>query len=340
MRRSILVTGGAGYIGSHTVVELAEAGFDTVLVDNFCNSDPQSIERIEKIIGKSLIFEQVDCCDRESYEKVFAKYKFDGVIHFAGLKAVGESVQMPLAYYRNNLVSTINTLELMLQYGVKSIIFSSSATVYGQPDLLPATELTPLKKATSPYGITKQMCEDIIADTVAVNSSLNAICLRYFNPIGAHSSALIGELPQGIPNNLVPYITQTAAGVRDSLSIFGNDYDTPDGTALRDYIDVVDLASAHVAAIKRLVESDNNASLEMFNIGTGVPVSVLELVTKFEKANNLTVKYELVQRREGDVEKIWADVTFANDILGWRAKNSLEDTLQNAWRWERYIRGL
>lgn len=340
MNKNILVTGGAGYIGTHTIVELVNFGYDVVVVDDFSNSEISGIEGVESILNKKIILERVNCCDKTKFEEVFKKYNFDSIIHFAGFKAVGESVAEPLMYYGNNLQSTINTLELMLKYGISNFVFSSSATVYGQPDILPATEKTPQKKATSPYGKTKQMCEDIIKDTTFANDSLNAICLRYFNPIGAHSTALIGELPKGIPNNLVPFITQTASGVRAELSVFGDDYETADGTALRDYIDVVDLAKAHVFAITRLLENKNETNHEFFNIGTGIPLSVLELVNKFEKVNNLKINYSIAPRRDGDVEKVWADTSLANDVLGWKAENTIEETLINAWKWEKRVRGL
>lgn len=339
MKKNILVTGGAGYIGTHTVVELINSGYDVIVTDNFSNSDKRGLQGVEEILGRSIIVETVDCCNKNAFEEIFKKYKFNSVIHFAGLKSVGESVQQPLKYYYNNLVSTINTLDLMQQYGVKNIIFSSSATVYGQPDELPATEQTPIQKSSSPYGITKQVGEMIIEDVTNLGK-VNSICLRYFNPVGAHNSALIGELPQGIPNNLVPFITQTAAGVREQLSVFGGDYDTPDGTALRDYIDVVDLAKAHVAAVARLVDENNASSLEFYNIGTGIPLSVLELVTKFEEVNDLKLNYTITGRREGDIEKVWADTTLANEVLDWKAQNPIEQTLRNAWLWEKKIRDI
>ncbi len=340
MKNTVMVTGGAGYIGSHTIVELTNAGYDVVVVDNFSNSEPSAIQGTESIIGKKLTVETVDCCDSDAFENVFKKYKFNSIIHFAGFKAVGESVNEPLKYYSNNLQSTVNVLKFMLKYDVQNVVFSSSSTVYGQPDVLPATEQTPMKKATSPYGITKQMCEDILHDTAAVNSKINVIALRYFNPIGAHSSAKIGELPKGVPNNLVPFITQTAAGVRECLSIFGNDYNTPDGTCLRDYIDVVDLAKAHVAAISRMVEGKCQKNYEFFNIGTGIPLSVLELVQKFEKVNGIKLNYKFAPRREGDTEKVWADTSLANTELGWKSVISTEETLKNAWNWEKYIRNI
>lgn len=340
MNKNVLVTGGAGYIGTHTIVELINSGYEVVVLDNFSNSEPKSMNGVSEILGKEIEVLEVDCCDKQKLAEVFEKYKFDSIIHFAGFKAVGESVELPLKYYGNNIQSTVNLLELMIEYSVSNIVFSSSATVYGQPDILPATEQTPQKKATSPYGMTKQMCEDILKDTAASNSAINAIALRYFNPIGAHPSALIGEFPRGVPNNLVPFITQTAAGVRKELSIFGDDYDTPDGTALRDYIDVVDLAKAHVVAISRLLNKKNRSNYEYFNIGTGVALSVLELVQKFEEVNNVKLNYKTSPRRAGDVEKVWADTTLANNELGWKSENSTEETLASAWKWEKNIRNI
>ena len=336
----VLVTGGAGYIGSHTAVELINAGYEVVIVDNFSNSDASSLEGIYGITGIKPTFVEADCCDREAMRRIFERYDFDSVIHFAAYKAVGESVEKPLKYYRNNMLSLINIIELMGEYGRKNIVFSSSATVYGDADVLPVTELTPRKPATSPYGNTKQMAEDILRDAVASCPTLRGIALRYFNPIGAHPSALIGELPRGVPNNLVPYITQTAAGVRECLSIFGDDYPTPDGSCLRDFIDIVDLARAHVVAIDRMVEEKNKERFEIFNVGTGRPVSVFELVNGFEKSNNLKLNYRVAPRRAGDVTAVWADTTLANEELGWRAERELEDTLRSAWAWERRVRGL
>ena len=338
--KSVLVAGGAGYIGSHTVVELINAGYEVVVVDNLSNSDISSLEGISKITGVKPTFYNVDCCDKGALSEVFKRHDFNSVIHFAAFKAVGESVEQPAKYYRNNLLSLMNVLELMVEYGRRNVVFSSSATVYGDADVLPVTEETPRKPATSPYGNTKQMSEDILRDSVRANSSLRGIALRYFNPIGAHPSALIGELPRGVPNNLVPYITQTAAGVRECLSIFGQDYPTPDGSCLRDYIDIVDLAKAHVAAIDRMVEERGNESYEVFNIGTGRPVSVFELVHVFEEANNLKLNYKVAPRRAGDVPAVWADTTRANEVLGWRAERALVDTLKAAWQWERNVRGI
>lgn len=338
--RTVLVAGGAGFIGTHTTVELTNAGYKIVVADNLSNSDISGIEGVEKILGQKIAFEQVDCCDKEELRKVFEKYQFNSVIHFAAFKAVGESVAEPLKYYHNNLGSLITVLELMKEYDVENLVFSSSATVYGQPDTMPATESTPRQRANSPYGYTKQVSEDIIVDTVKALKELKAISLRYFNPIGAHPSALIGELPKGTPNNLVPFVTQTAAGIRECLSIFGSDYNTPDGTAVRDYIDVVDLAKAHVAAIDRLVELKNKTRYEVFNIGTGIGVSVMELVKEFEHTNNLKLSYKLTDRRPGDVEQIWASTSLANEELGWRAERTLSETLAAAWKWEQNIRNI
>lgn len=336
-KHCVLVTGGAGFIGSHTLVELINAGFDVVAVDNFSNSDDTCLKGVEAITGRKIPFEMVDCCNFEAMEDVFKRYEFDSVIHFAAFKAVGESVEMPLKYYRNNITSFLNILELMKLYNRSNIVFSSSATVYGESEVLPVTEQTPRMPATSSYGNTKQICEDILRDTVA-SSAIKGIALRYFNPIGAHPSALIGELPRGVPNNLVPFITQTASGVRECLSVFGNDYPTPDGSCIRDYIDVVDLAKAHVSAIARMVEGRNKENYEIFNVGTGKGTSVLELVSMFEKVNGLKLNYKIAPRRPGDVVAIYADTTLANNELGWKAERSLEDTLASAWKWEQYIR--
>ena len=340
MKEQVLVSGGAGYIGSHTAVALIEAGYDVVIIDNFSNSDMGAVEGVRKITGVEVPFEQVDCCDKEALRAVFKKYPFKSVIHFAAYKAVGESVADPLKYYSNNLNSFVNILELMKEEGRNNVLFSSSATVYGEPVELPVTEQTPRQPATSPYGNTKQMCEDILRDTAAAYEGIKGIALRYFNPIGAHPSALIGELPRGVPNNLVPFITQTAAGVRECLSIFGDDYNTPDGTCIRDYIDVIDLAGAHVAAIARLVEGKNKESYEIFNVGTGNGTSVMELVTAFERVNELKLNYKIVGRRSGDVESVWADTALANNELGWKAVRSTDETLQSAWAWEKKVRGL
>ena len=340
MKETVLVSGGAGYIGSHTTVELVEAGYDVVIVDNLSNSEMKAVEGVRKITGVEVPFEQVDCTDKEALSKVFDKYKFNSIIHFAASKAVGESVQKPLLYYRNNLLSLITILELMRDKGVRNLVFSSSCTVYGQPEVLPVTEQTPRQPATSPYGNTKQICEDILRDTVHAYPELFGIALRYFNPIGAHPSALIGELPKGVPMNLVPYITQTAAGIRECLSVFGDDYDTPDGSAIRDYIDVNDLARAHVVAVDRMGGGKSKSNYEYFNIGTGRGLSVLELISEFEKATGIKLNYKIVGRRAGDIEKIWADTTYANKELGWSAKRSIGETLLSAWNWEKKLRGI
>ena len=340
-KQCVLVSGGAGYIGSHTAVELIEAGYDVVIADNLSNSDMSGVEGVRKITGVDVPFVEVDCCDKERLAaELFERYDFDSVIHFAAYKAVGESVQKPLEYYRNNLTSLMNIIELMRTYGRHNIVFSSSCTVYGEPDKQPVTELTPRKPATSPYGNTKTMCEDILRDSVRAYGDLKGIALRYFNPIGAHPSALIGELPRGVPQNLVPFVTQTAAGIRECLSVFGNDYPTPDGSNIRDYIDVVDLARAHVVAIARMIEGKNKECYEVFNIGTGNGVSVLELVRRFEEANGLKLNYKIADRREGDIIAIWADPTLANEELGWKATRNLDDTLRSAWAWEKYVRGI
>ena len=341
MKKScVLVSGGAGYIGSHTTVELINAGYDVVIVDNLSNSDISAVEGVRRITGAEIPFVKVDCCDREAFRKVFEQYEFDSVIHFAASKAVGESVQKPLEYYGNNLKSFMNVISLMREFGRQNIVFSSSCTVYGEPDKQPVTEQTPRKPATSPYGNTKQMCEDILRDSLAAYPGLKGIALRYFNPIGAHPSALIGELPRGVPQNLVPYITQTAAGIRECLSVFGDDYPTPDGSCIRDYIDVVDLARAHVAAIRRMIEDRNKQPYEIFNVGTGRGVSVLELVRKFEEVNHLKLNYRIAPRREGDIIAIWADPTLAYNELDWKAERTLDETLASAWAWEKHLRGI
>ncbi len=341
MANKILVTGGTGYIGSHTVVELQESGYEVIVVDNLSNSSIDVLDNIEKISGTKPVFEQFDLADAVKTDDFFSRNSdIDAIIHFAASKAVGESVQKPLLYYRNNLVSLMNLLDCQLKYNVPNIVFSSSCTVYGQPDVLPVTEETPRKDAESPYGNTKRVNEDILNDTIAANPVLKGIALRYFNPIGAHPSALIGELPLGVPQNLVPFITQTAAGLRDELKVFGDDYDTVDGSAVRDYINVVDLAKAHVVAIERLLGNKNKKNYEIFNLGTGNGASVLEIVNGFEKATGVKLNYKIVDRRAGDIEKIWADTTFANQELGWKAEKGLEETLLSAWNWEKRVRGI
>ena len=339
--KQILVTGGTGYIGSHTVVELQNAGFEVIIIDNLSNSGTESLDGIEKITGIRPIFEQFDLIEKDKVEAFFAKYpKIEAIIHFAASKAVGESVDKPLLYYRNNLVSLINLLECQIKFGVSNIVFSSSCTVYGQPDKLPVTEQTPRKDAESPYGNTKKMNEDILRDTIVANPQIKGIALRYFNPVGAHPSALIGELPLGVPANLVPFITQSAAGLRGELKVYGDDYDTNDGSAVRDYINVVDLAKAHVIAVNRLIENKNKQGYEIFNLGTGSGVSVLEAIHAFEKASGIKLNYKIVGRRAGDIEKIWADTTFANEELGWKAETGLEETMLSAWLWEKRVRGI
>lgn len=341
MKKQILVTGGTGFIGSHTVVELINEGFETIIIDNLSNSSEEVLSGIEKITGVKPIFENFDLTDNEKVISFFKKYpNIDSIIHFAASKAVGESVEKPLLYYRNNLVGLINILSAMKEFNVPNLVFSSSCTVYGEPDELPVTEKSAIKTAGSPYGNTKQISEEIIRDTLNVSPELKAICLRYFNPIGAHPSALIGELPLGIPANLVPFITQTAAGLREKLSIFGSDYDTPDGTCIRDYIHVVDLAKAHVHAIKRMINAKNKSNCEFFNIGTGNGLSVLELVNTFQKINNVKVNYQIVDRRPGDIVAVYADTTLANNELGWKAESTIEETLASAWKWEKKIRGI
>ncbi len=339
MRIKILVTGGAGYIGSHTVVELINEGFDVVIIDNLYNSEAEVVNRIEKITKVKPTLEVFDLCDNEKLEDFFRRHKdLSAIIHFAAYKAVGESVNKPLQYYKNNLVSLINILGCMKKYGTGNFVFSSSCTVYGQPEKLPVTEDSPLQPATSPYGNTKQVGEAIIRDTTVSDRNIQAVSLRYFNPIGAHPSALIGELPRGVPENLVPYITQTAIGLREELKVFGNDYDTPDGSCIRDYLHVVDLAKAHVIAVKRLIEGKNKKSYEIFNLGTGKGVSVLEAVKSFESVSGVKLNYRIVERRAGDIEKIWADPSLANRELGWKTQSSLDEAMRTAWEWEKAIR--
>ena len=344
MKKTVLVSGGAGYIGSHVTVELIEAGYDVVVADNMSNCDMTCFEGVKKITGREDIpFVKMDFCDAAAVEDLFSRFKIDAVIHFAAFKAVGESVAKPVMYYKNNLGSFLNVLETAQAHGGCNVLFSSSATVYGEAEKLPVTEQSPRLPATSPYGNTKQICEDILRDTVkathvaGATGAINGIALRYFNPIGAHPSALIGELPRGVPNNLVPFITQTAIGKRECLSIFGNDYPTPDGTCLRDYIDVVDLAKAHVAAVARMLNGKMKADYEIFNVGTGRPVSVAELVNSFEKVNGVKLNYRFVDRRPGDVTAIWAETSLANEELGWKAERTVEQTLASAWAWEKHI---
>ncbi len=338
MGKKILVTGGTGYIGSHTVVELQLNGYEVLVLDNLSNSREQMLDQVARITGKRPLFEKIDLCDLLKLKAFFKVHDdMEGVIHFAALKAVGESVQQPLRYYRNNLVSLVNLLSCMNQSDKNpAFVFSSSCTVYGQPDQLPVNELAPVKEAASPYGNTKQISEEIIRDHCGV-SGMRAISLRYFNPVGAHESGLIGELPQGEPNNLVPYITQTAIGKLPQLRVFGSDYNTPDGTCIRDYIHVCDLSKAHVAALDRLLEGKAEASYEVFNLGTGKGCSVLEVVRAFEKASGIVLPLEMAGRREGDIEQVWADTTYANIKLGWKAEENLEQMMSSAWKWEQNL---
>lgn len=340
MKDKILVTGGTGYIGSHTVCELIEQGYQVVIVDNLSNSERIVVDRIEKITGVRPTFYEFDLKDAQKVEDLFEKESgIKGVIHFAASKAVGESVKIPLTYYRNNLTSLINLLESMSRHNVQNIVFSSSCTVYGQPDKLPVDESAPIKPAESPYGYTKQVCENILRDTIKSESGrVHGIALRYFNPIGAHPTGLIGELPRGVPNNLMPYITQTGYGIRQQLSVFGNDYNTPDGSCIRDYIHVVDLAKAHIVAINRMIGGKNKSDFEVFNIGTGNGYSVLEVIKSFEKVSGVKLNYKIVGRREGDIEQIWADTTIANNELGWKAQLSIDDMTLSAWKWEQNYR--
>lgn len=339
MARKILVTGGTGYIGSHTVVELQQAGYKVIIVDNLSNSNADVIEGIVRITGQRPVFEKLDCTDMPAMQALFDRHRgIDGIIHFAASKAVGESVKKPLKYYRNNIVSLINLLELMPKFDVKGIVFSSSCTVYGEPDSNPIDESAPIKPATSPYGNTKQINEEIIRDFIHSGAPIKSVILRYFNPIGAHPSAEIGELPLGVPQNLVPFITQTGIGIREELSVFGNDYNTPDGTCIRDFINVVDLAKAHVIAIERMLENKSDEDVEIFNLGTGRGLSVLELIHVFEKVTGKPLNYKIVDRREGDIEQIWANPERANKILGWKAEVTIEDTMASAWKWQLRLR--
>lgn len=333
----ILVTGGAGYIGSHTVVELVEAGYEPIIVDNFSNSEERSLQGIAGILGRDVTCHRIDCTDVAALRNVFEQEKdIAGVIHFAAYKAVGESVSEPLSYYHNNLGSLVALLQVMEEFAVTKLVFSSSCTVYGIPAQLPVTEQTPVQKAISPYGNTKKICEEILTDLAASGSSIHTIALRYFNPIGAHPSAKIGELPLGVPNNLVPFITQTAAGIREQLTIFGNDYDTADGTCVRDYVHVVDLAKAHVVAIERLL-SDKVAHIEFFNVGTGTGNTVLEAVQAFERVTGEKLNYKIGPRRTGDVPEIYADVTKATEELGFKTTSTLEEAMRSAWDWQLHL---
>ena len=337
MKKNILVTGGLGYIGSHAVVLLLEKGYNVIIVDNLSNSRIEIYNGIEKISQKKPKLYIEDLTNYASTQKIFNENEIDAIMHFAAFKAVGESVEKPLKYYENNILSLINTLKNSISNNVKHFIFSSSCTVYGQPQKLPVTEETPVIQPNSPYGNTKKISEEILFDTAKVND-LNIISLRYFNPIGAHTCAKIGELPLGIPNNLIPFITQTAYGIRDKLKVFGNDYNTNDGTPIRDYIDINDLVDAHLVALKRLLNGENEKQIEIFNLGTGKGYSVLEVIQEFERTNNVKVNYEITERRPGDIEKIWADPSKANKILGWKTQRTLSDSLKTAWEWEKYYR--
>ena len=341
MSKKILVTGGVGYIGSHTVVELLQQNFEVFIVDNLSNSHISVLQGIEKITGKKPHFTKLNLVDKNATEQYFTKhYDIDAVIHFAALKSVNESVAEPLKYYQNNLGSLINLLSNMISLKLYYLVFSSSCTIYGQPDKLPVNEEAPKKTPLSPYGNTKQIAEEIILDTINSSDFLNAISLRYFNPIGSHPSSLIGELPLGIPNNLVPYVTQTAAGIRQQLKVYGNDYNTSDGTCIRDYINVVDLAKAHVVAVNRLLENKIKNNFEVFNLGTGKGHSVLDVINAFEKVSRKKLNYIFADRRPGDVEQVWADATKANKVLGWKAETGLEETMLSAWNWEKRYRGI
>lgn len=339
MKHTVLVSGGAGFIGSHVTVELVNAGYEVIVADNFSNCDMTNYHGVCQILGKKIPLVKMDFCDTEAVRELFERNKIDAVIHFAAFKAVGESVAEPLKYYSNNLGSFINILESARAKGC-NVLFSSSATVYGEADKKPVTEDTPRQSATSPYGNTKQICEDILRDSVKAYSGIKGIALRYFNPIGAHPSALIGELPRGVPNNLVPFITQTAIGKRECLSVFGGDYPTPDGTCLRDYIDIVDLAKAHVCAVDRMIDGKMEKEYEIFNIGTGRPLSVLELINSFERVNGVKLNWKMAPHRAGDVVAIWADPSLAEAKLGWKATRSIDQTLSAAWAWEKHLAGI
>lgn len=340
MSKTVLVSGGAGFIGSHVTVELSQAGYDVIIADNMSNCDETNYNGVCRILGRELPFVRMDFCDKAATDRLFRENRIDAVIHFAAYKAVGESVEQPLMYYRNNLLSFVNICDAAREAGGCNVLFSSSATVYGEPECLPVTEESPRQSATSPYGNTKQMCEDILRDSVKAYAGVRGIALRYFNPIGAHPSALIGELPRGVPNNLVPFITQTAIGKRECLSVFGSDYPTEDGTCLRDYIDIVDLAKAHVCAVTRMVDGRMKEDYEIFNIGTGRPLSVLGLIRSFEEVNGVKLNWKFAPRRAGDVVAIWADPSLANRELGWKAGRSVEQTLAAAWAWEKHLAGI
>lgn len=342
MKPRILVTGGTGYIGSHTVVELQNAGYPVVIIDNLSNSNKDVLDGIERITGVRPDFVEADCTDIKALDKLFTDYPgitgIKGIINFAASKAVGESMHKPVLYYRNNLNTLLNLLDEMAIHDVKGIVFSSSCTVYGEPDVNPVTEQSPIKKATSPYGNTKQISEEIITDVINAGANFKSVILRYFNPVGAHPSAEIGELPNGVPQNLIPYLTQTAMGIRKELSVFGDDYNTPDGSCIRDYIDVVDLAKAHVLAVERMLEDKSPEKIEIFNLGTGNGLSVLQLINTFEEATGVKVPHKIVGRRAGDIEKVWADPSYANEVLGWTADTPIADTMRSAWAWQCKLR--
>jgi UDP-glucose 4-epimerase len=338
--KTVLVTGGTGYIGSHTTIELQKLGYEVIIIDNLSNSEISSLDRIKSITGVYPKFEQGDACDKDFLNNVFEKYpQISSIIHFAAYKAVGESVSKPLEYYSNNLISLMNILEMMTKFKVLNLIFSSSCTVYGQPEKLPVTEGTPFKPANCPYGNTKKICEDIILDYINSGAEIKTVILRYFNPVGADVSGKIGELPQGIPNNLMPYITQTALGIREKLMVFGNDYDTPDGTAIRDYIHVSDLANAHICAMNYLEDKPKTFS-DIFNVGTGEGYTVLQVIESINKCLEKPLPFEITERRLGDVEKIWADSSKSNNLLGWFPKFSLDDMTSTALNWEINLRAL
>ena len=341
MKNKIVLTGGCGFIGSHTCVELQEAGYDVVILDNLSNSEASVVDGIERITGVRPAFYEIDCADKEAVTEVFRKEgPIAGIIHFAASKAVGESVQKPLLYYRNNITSLLNMLEAAEEFGLRGFVFSSSCTVYGEPDAghNPVDESAPIKPALSPYGNTKQIAEEIIRDYHTSGVHFNSIILRYFNPVGAHPSAEIGELPRGVPQNLLPFVCQAAMGIRDALSVFGDDYNTPDGSCIRDYINVIDLAKAHVKSLDRMLEGRSAEEIEIFNLGTGSGVSVLELIKTFEEATGVKVPYKIVGRRAGDIEQIWGCVDKANNVLGWKAEKTLTETLQTAWKWQQHLR--
>lgn len=339
MKPRILVTGGTGYIGSHTVVELQKAGYPVVIIDNLSNSNKDVLDGIERITSIRPDFVEADCTDIKALDKLFADYPgIKGIINFAASKAVGESMHKPVLYYRNNLNTLMNLLDEMAIHDVKGIVFSSSCTVYGEPDVNPVTEKSPIKKATSPYGNTKQISEEIITDVINAGAPFKSVILRYFNPVGAHPSAEIGELPNGVPQNLIPFLTQTAIGIRKELSVFGDDYNTPDGSCIRDYIDVVDLAKAHVVAVERMLEDKSPEKIEIFNLGTGNGLSVLQLINTFEQATGVKVPHKIVGRRAGDIEKVWADPSYANNVLGWKAETPIADTMRSAWAWQCKLR--